>query len=66
LETDILFGNRQGLTTLLVFSGGTSEKTLDTMKQAVEKKTAEKDLLPKFCIKDVNHLLQLIRSREKH
>jgi hypothetical protein len=57
LETDILFGNHQGLTT---------EKTLDTMKQAVERNTAEKDLLPKFYIKDVNHLLQLIRSREKH
>ncbi len=65
LETDILFGNRQGLTTLLVFSGATSEKKLDTMKQAVQKNTAEKDLLPKFCIKDVNHLLQLIKSREK-
>ncbi len=65
METDILFGNRQGLTTLLVFSGATSEKTLDTMKKAVEKTTAEKDLLPKFCIKDVNHFLQLIRSRDK-
>ncbi len=65
METDILFGNRQGLTTLLVFSGATNEKKLDTVKQAVEKNTAEKELLPKFCIKDVNHLLQLIKSREK-
>jgi len=65
LKTDILFGNRQGLTTILVFSGATSEKKLDTVKQAVEKNTAEKELLPKFCIKDVNHLLQLIKSREK-
>ncbi|CAF1454632.1 unnamed protein product [Adineta steineri] len=65
LETDILFGNRQGLTTLLVFSGATSEKKLDTVKQAVDKNTAEKELLPKFCIKDVNHLLQLLLSRQK-
>ncbi len=65
METDILFGNRQGLTTLLVFSGATSERKLDTIKQAVEKNTAERGLLPKFCIKDVNHLLQLIKSREK-
>ncbi len=65
METDILFGNRQSLTTLLVFSGATSEKKLDTVKQAVEKNTAERDLLPKFCIKDVNHLLQLIKSRDK-
>jgi len=66
LETDILFGNRQGLTTLLVFSGATSEKKLDTFKQAVEKNTAEKELLPKFCIKDVNHLLQLLLSARKN
>lgn len=65
LETDILFGNRQGLTTLLVFSGATSERKLDTIKQSVEKNIAEKELLPKFCIKDVNHLLELIKSREK-
>jgi len=66
LETDILFGNRQGLTTLLVFSGATSEKKLDNFKQAVEKNTAEKELLPKFCIKDVNHLLQLLLSARKN
>ncbi len=65
MKTDILFGNRQGLTTLLVFSGATTEKKLDTVKQAVEKNTAERELLPKFCIKDVNHLLQLIKSCEK-
>ena len=65
LETDILFGNRQGLTTLLVFSGATSEKKLDTVKQAAEKNIAERELLPKFCIKDVNHLLQLIKSHDK-
>lgn len=65
LETDILFGNRQGLTTLLVFSGATSEKTLDTVKQAVRKNTAEKDLLPNYCIKDVQHLVQLIHSYDK-
>lgn len=65
LETDILFGNRQGLTTLLVFSGATTEKKLDTIRQSVEKNTAEKELLPKYCIKDVYHLLLLIQSRDK-
>ena len=65
METDILFGNRQGLTTLLVFSGATSEKTLDTMKQSVAKNTADKDLLPYYCIKDVQQLLQLIQSYDK-
>lgn len=65
LETDILFGNRQGLTTVLVFSGATSEKKLDTMRQSVEKNLTEKEFLPKYCIKDVFHLLLLIQSRDK-
>ena len=35
------------------------------MRQAVEKSTAEKELLPKYCIKDVYHFLLLIQSRDK-
>ncbi|CAF1090070.1 unnamed protein product [Adineta ricciae] len=65
LETDILFGNRQGLTTLLVFSGATSEKKLDMVKQSAEKTANDRDLLPKYCIKDVQHLLELIITQTK-
>ncbi|CAF1429838.1 unnamed protein product [Rotaria sp. Silwood1] len=66
VETDIAFGNRQGTTTLLVFSGATSEKYLDTLKQQVEKHTTERDLLPHFCVKDVGQFLQFLKSKEKH
>lgn len=62
METDIAFGNRQGTTTLLVFSGATSEKQLETLKQGVAQKTTERDLLPNFCVKDVGQFLQLARS----
>ena len=65
VETDIAFGNRQGATTLLVFSGATSEKQLDTLKQGVAKKTTEQDLLPHFCVKEVGHFLQLLKSESK-
>ncbi len=62
VETDISFGNRQGATTLLVFSGATSEKHLDTLKQGVEKQTTERDLLPSFCVKDVGQFFQFLKS----
>ncbi|CAF1462484.1 unnamed protein product, partial [Adineta steineri] len=65
VETDIAFGNRQGATTLLVFSGATSEKSLNNLKQSVEKKTAEQDNLPNFCVKDVGQFLQFLQSTEK-
>lgn len=62
VETDISFGNRQGATTLLVFSGATSEAYLETLKQGVEQKTTASDLLPNFCVKDVAQFLQLMQS----
>ena len=65
VETDISFGNRQGATTLLVFSGATTEKYLNTLKEGVEKKTTEQDLLPNFCVKDVGQFLQFLTSNEK-
>jgi ribonucleotide monophosphatase NagD (HAD superfamily) len=61
VETDIAFGNRQGATTLLVFSGATSEKYLDTLKQGVEKQTTERDLLPNFAVKDVGQFFQFLQ-----
>ncbi|CAF3857880.1 unnamed protein product [Rotaria sordida] len=66
VETDIAFGNRQGTTTLLVFSRATREKYLDTLKQQVEKHTAERDLLPHFCVKDVEQFLQFLKSNESN
>ncbi len=66
VETDIAFGNRQGATTLLVFSGATSEKYLNTLKQGVEKQTTERDLLPNYCVKDVGQFLQLLKSNAKN
>ncbi|CAF1133093.1 unnamed protein product [Adineta ricciae] len=57
VETDIAFGNRQGTTTLLVFSGATSEKYLDSLKQG-----DERDLLPSFCVKDVQQFLNFLKS----
>lgn len=65
VETDIAFGNRQGMTTLLVFSGATSEKYLDTLKQQVEKHTMEPDLLPNYCVKNVGQFLQFLTPQEK-
>ncbi|CAF3879444.1 unnamed protein product [Rotaria magnacalcarata] len=65
VETDIAFGNRQGATTLLVFSGATSEKDLDTLKQQVEKHAIERDLLPNFCVKDVGQFLRFLESTRK-
>ena len=61
VETDIAFGNRQGATTLLVFSGATSEKYLGTLKEGVEKQTTERDLLPNFCVKDVGEFFQYLQ-----
>lgn len=61
VETDILFGNRQGATTLLVFSGATSETYLESLKQGVEKKTTERDILPSFCVKNVAEFLQYLQ-----
>jgi ribonucleotide monophosphatase NagD (HAD superfamily) len=57
-----VFGNRQGATTLLVFSGATSEKNLDTLKQKVEQKTTDREILPNFCVKDVGQFLEFIKS----
>ncbi|UJR31532.1 hypothetical protein I4U23_019021 [Adineta vaga] len=62
VETDIAFGNRQGATTLLVFSGATSETYLDSLKQGVEQQTKERDLLPSYCVKDVGQFLNFLKS----
>lgn len=61
IETDIPFGNRQGATTLLVFSGATSETYLESVKQGVEKKTTDRDVLPSFCVKNVAKFLELLQ-----
>jgi ribonucleotide monophosphatase NagD (HAD superfamily) len=62
VETDITFGNRQGATTLLVFSGATSEKHLDKLKQGVEQKNTDPDLLPNFCVSNVGQFFQFIKA----
>jgi hypothetical protein len=49
-----------------VFSGATSEKYLNTLKQGVEKQTTERDLLPNYCVKDVGQFLQLLKSNAKN
>jgi hypothetical protein len=49
-----------------VFSGATTEKYLDTLKQGVEKQTTERDLLPTFCVKDVGQFFQYLKSNEKN
>lgn len=61
VETDIAFGNRQGATTLLVFSGATSEAYLGSLKQGVEKNTNERELLPSFCVKNVAQFLEYLQ-----
>jgi hypothetical protein len=43
-----------------VFSGATSEKYLDTLKEGVEKQTTERDLLPHFCVQDVGQFFQFL------
>jgi ribonucleotide monophosphatase NagD (HAD superfamily) len=62
VETDIAFGNRHGATTLLVFSGATSEKQLNILQQGVGANTTERELLPTFCVKDVGQFFQLITN----
>ncbi|CAF4493383.1 unnamed protein product, partial [Rotaria socialis] len=52
-------------TTLLVFSGATSEKYLNTLKQQAEKHAIERDLLPNFCVKDVGQFLRFLESTRK-
>lgn len=61
VETDIVFGNRQGATTLLVFSGATTEKHLDQLRQDVARQTTDREILPDFCVKDVGHFYHMIQ-----
>lgn len=56
-----MFGNRQGATTLLVFSGATSEKYLNELREGVEKQTTDRNLLPNFAVKDVGKFLQFLQ-----
>ena len=62
VETDIAFGNRQGATTLLVFSGATTKDYLNELKQGVENQTTEREILPNYCVKDVEQFIQLLQS----
>jgi len=59
VETDIAFGNKQGLTSILVLTGATSEKQLNELRKNEEE---NKDLIPKYYIADVQTLRKLIDS----
>ncbi|CAF0878904.1 unnamed protein product [Didymodactylos carnosus] len=58
LETDIAFGNNQGLTTILVLTGATNESHVNELK---EQKT-DKSNIPNFYISGVGKLAQLIND----
>ncbi|OXA52911.1 glycerol-3-phosphate phosphatase isoform X2 [Folsomia candida] len=59
-NTDILFGKDCGLWTLLVFSGVTTYREIETWK--VSGNAYEKKLIPDFCLNGVENLLALINK----
>jgi len=44
-----------------VFSGATSETYLENLKQGVENKTTDREVLPSFCVKNVAKFLELLQ-----
>lgn len=61
-NTDILFGNRYGFTTLLVLTGVNSLSDIEKWKQS--KQQEERDLVPNYYIDALGDLLCYLKQLE--